>query len=494
VESNIARNNFIPWFKLSLFGIIILSGVVFRYVFQVGHILSDDAYYTYLSYTLLNGHFATDYLGYPIFPLRIVFIGLTSFSMMIFGTNEFATIIFPLVFSLANILLTYKFTRLFTGNEKTALYAALLTTFFPTDVIFAFINFPDLINIFFINLGFYFLLKSYYQQKIHLAFAGGLSLFLSMQFKETIYYILILFIILLGYFIIKNKRLNFQLVLGIIFVIGNYLIEGFVYLLLHNDFFFRITITNINYNYSFYDFFPYTAQKLSGSKNYLRNLFDQLFIINAKSIFLRRFYLFLPIISLVQTFFSFKKKQQSILIYWFIGTVILLITFTTSFTEYKPLDLARSWYIYPLLMPMVILSSVFINRFSKHIRNGFITIYILGSLIMCFEYENFFDKENLNSLKSFLRDNPAKMIYTDHFTKYSVDLIREYQADNSKRISNRDFNFNQIAKGNWILFNKKHIEELEMQKFQFPDFSILNSNHFRKVASFKDFIFFEKMH
>jgi len=250
---------------------IVLLGLLVRLYFQVGHILSDDAYYTYLSYTLLNGHFATDYLGYPVFPLRIVFIGLTSFSMMIFETNEFATIIFPLVFSLANILLAYKFTRLFTGNEKTALYAALLTTFFPTDVTFASINFPDLINIFFINLGIYYLLKSYYQQKIHLAFTGGLSLLLSMQFKETIYYILILFVILLGYFIIKNKRLNFQLVLEIIFIIGNYLIEGFVYLLLHNDFFYRITITNINYSYSYYDFFPYTAQKLSDSKKCSRN-------------------------------------------------------------------------------------------------------------------------------------------------------------------------------------------------------------------------------
>jgi 4-amino-4-deoxy-L-arabinose transferase-like glycosyltransferase len=442
---------------------------------------------------LLNGEFANDYLGYPVFPLRIAFISLTSFSMMIFGMNEFATIIFPIVFSLANILLIYKLTRLLTGDEKTAIYATLLMAFFPTDVIFASISFPDLINIFFINLGIYFLLKSYYQKKIHLAFAGGISLFLSMEFKETIYYILFLFIILLGYFLVKNKRLNFQLVIGIIFIMGNYLIEGLVYLFLHNDFFYRITITNINYSYSYYDFFPYTAQKLSGSKNYFRNLFDQVFLINSKSIFLRRFYLFLPIISVIQTFFSFKKKEDKLLLFWFWGTAILLIAFTTSFTEYKPLDHARSWYIYPLLMPMVILSSIFINRFSKLIKNGLIVIYILGSLIMCFEYESFFDKDNLNSLKSFLRQNPSKTIYSDHFTKYSVDLIREYKADNSKRIIGSDFNLDQISVGDWILFNKKHIDELKLQKYSFPDFSILNTNEYRKVTSFKDFIFYEKL-
>lgn len=473
--------------------VIVLFGLLIRLYFQIGHIFSDDAYYSYLSRTFINGNFVNEYLGYPVFLLRIAFLGLTSFSMNIFGTNEHATILFPFVFSLLNILLIYKFTRLLTDNERISLIAAFFTAFFPTDVVFASIGFPDLINVFFINLGIYFLLKSRNQQKIHLAFIGGLLLSLSMQFKETSYYVLILFIILLGYFLIKNKQLNLQLVVGIIFIIGNYLVEGFVYLLLHNDFFYRITITNINYSYSFYDFFPYTAQKLSGSNNYFRNLLDQIFLINAKSIFLRRFYLFLPLISILQTFFNFKKKENTLLNFWFWGTVILLIAFTTSFTEYKPLDLARSWYIYPVIMPIVILSSIFINRFSKLIRNGFFVVYILGSLIMCFEYGNFFDKENLNSLKTFLRENPSKAIYTDHFTKYSVDLIREYKFDNSKRILGSDFSFDQISPGDWILFNKKHIEELQIQKYQLPDFSNLNNREFRKLASFKDYVFYEKL-
>lgn len=477
-----------------LLALIILLSLLMRLFFYIGHIFSDDAYYSFLSYSLLRGNLAGDYLGYPIFPLRLAFIGLNAFSMMIFGTNEFASIFFPFLFSIINVLLVFKLTTLISENKTTALIASLLVAFFPTDVIFASISFPDLINTFFINLGIYFLLKSYFQKKMYLVFVGGILLFLSMQFKETIYYILFLFIILLGYLLIKNKRLNFQLLIGIIFIIGNYLMEGLVYLFLHNDFFYRITITNINYNYSYYDFFPHTAEKISGSKNYFRNLFNQVFLINAKSVFLRRFYLFLPIISVVQTFFSFKKKENKLLLFWFWGTAIFLLAFTTSFSEYKPLDLARSWYIYPLLMPMVILSSIFINRFSKLIRNGLIAIYMLGSLIMCFEYQNFFDKDNLNSLKSFLRDNPAKMIYTDHFTKYSIDLIREYKSDNSNRILGNDFDFNLINKRDWVLFNKKHIEELQMQKHLLPDFEVLTTNGFKKVASFKDFIFYEKLH
>lgn len=84
------------------------------------------------------------------------------------------------------------------------------------------------------------------------------------------------------------------------------------------------------------------------------------------------------------------------------------------------------------------------------------------------------------------------MVYTDHFTKYSVDLIREYN-NNSKRIFGSDFSFASVQKGEWVLYNKKHIEELEMQKYTFPGFLALNTTEFRKVAAFNEFVFYEKL-
>jgi hypothetical protein len=194
----------------------------------------------------------------------------------------------------------------------------------------------------------------------------------------------------------------------------------------------------------------------------------------------------------MHSYLTIKKKDQSLLVYWFIGIVVLLIAFTTSFTEYKPLDLSRSWYIYPVVMPMVILSAIFLNRFSKLIHNGLLIAYTFGSLIMCFEYHTFFNKKNLEQLKDFLKESTPKVIYTDHFTKYSVDLIQGY-GNHSQRILGKDFNLNEIAKGSWILYNKKHINELEMQRYKFPNFSILKSPSFNKIASFNDFIFYEKL-
>jgi 4-amino-4-deoxy-L-arabinose transferase-like glycosyltransferase len=484
----------IHWLNSSWLWALILIGIALRFYFQIGHIFSDDAYYSYLSHTLVSADFADNYLGYPVFTLRIVHLALTSFSFKIFGINEFATVFFPFIFSILSLILTYKLTLLLTKNTGTALTSTFLMTFFPTDVIFASINFPDLINLFFINLGVYFLLKSFYNKNSKTAILGGISFLISMQIKENIYYVLILLIIILLYLLIKQKQLNFQITIGLLFIGTNVLLEGFIYFLLHNDFFYRFTITSLNYQYSFYDFFPYTAQKTSGSKNYLKNLFDQIVLINGKSIFLRRFYLFLPIIASIQSLFNYRKKDEQLLNFWFWGLVILSIAFTTSFTEFKPLDLQRSWYIFPIVMPMVILSGQFINRFKKSIKITLLIIYTAGSLIMCHQYEMFFDKENLDSLKTFLIENTEKTIYADHFTKYSVDLIRSYEHKNSsERILGKDFDFTTIKIGDWILYNKKHIEELEMQKYEFPDFSVIDSEGYKKVASYNDFIFYEKI-
>jgi 4-amino-4-deoxy-L-arabinose transferase-like glycosyltransferase len=484
--------NIFSEYKLLL--IIIIIAIFVRLYFQIGHVFSDDAYYSYLSHSLISNQFTNGYLGYPVFPLRIGQIAFTSFAFSLLGTSEFATLIFPFLISILNLIITYKLTLYITKNKNTALIAVILMALFPTDVVFATLNFPDLINVFFINLGIYFLLKSFYKKNINTALLGGAAFFLSMQFKENIYYIFILLLILLIYNLFRHKQLSYQILIGMLFIGINVLMEGFIYLLLHNDFFYRLTIISLNYQYSFYDFFPHTAQKMSSSKNYFRSIFDQIFLINGRAIFLRRFYIFLPIVASIQSVINFRKKEYQLLIFWFAGLAFLLIAFTTSFTEFKPLDLQRSWYIYPVLMPIIILSAQFISKFKKHVSFLLIIIYTLGSLIMCHHYETFFDKSNLTSLKAYLRENSERKIFTDHFTKYSVDLIRSYKNEiKSERILGEDFNFSKIGEGDWILYNRKHIDELKMQKYNFPDFSILNSDEYKKTATFRDFVFYEKI-
>ena len=465
-----------------------------RLYFNMGHVFSDDAYYSYLSYTIFNGDFTAEYLGYPIFSLRMLHLLFTTFLYKIFGINETATILLPLFISIAGVILTYKITMIITENEKLALLSATLIAFFPTDIIFATINFVDLPNMFLINLGIYFLYKSYKKNDNKSAVVAGLCFFLSMQFKENIFYTGILLIILWLYLFIKKNTANTQIIIALLFIVLNVILEGVIYLFLHQDFLYRFTLLSQNYNYSYYDFFPYTAQRFRGITNYWLNLFDQIFVINSKAIFLRRFYLFLPLLASIKSFINLKKREDVILTYWFLGTLLLLLAFTTSFSEYKPLDLTRSWYIYPLLMPTVILSAITINQLKNYIKYFLIVIYISGGLIMSTHYEIYFDKENITNLKLFLTWHPDKKIFTDHFTKYSVDLIRNYKdLTKSERILGNDFDWNKINPGEWVLFNQNHIDELKMQRYNFPNFSTLQTGLFNKIEQFGDFAIYEKM-
>ncbi len=466
---------------------IIFLGISLRLYFNIGHIYSDDAYYSYLSYTINTGDFANNYLGYPVFLLRLGQTGLTAIAFLLFGTNETATVVFPFLFSIVNLLLTYKLAMLISEDKNISLMATFLMCIFPTDVVFATLDFPDLINVFFINLGIYFLFKSYKEKRISLSIIGGISIFLSMQFKENAYYFAILFMIFFIYYLIKEKKTNSQLLIAMAFICLNLFIEGFVYLLVHQDFLYRITITTANYKYSYYDFFPYTAQQFSGSKNYLKNLIDQIFFINIRSVFPRRFYLFIPITGFIQSLVNFKKKEYGLLTFWFIGTATLLIAFTTSLSEYKPLDLQRSWYIYPLILPSIILSSIFLSRFKRTYLTAALFILFIASILMSNAYDSYFQKSNLRELNHFLRANQEKLIFTDHFTKYSVDLIRGY-SNESKSIRFRDTN--NFPTGSLILYNQKHIDELELQGYSFRKFNF-KSEKYKLIKSAGDFYIYE---
>jgi hypothetical protein len=187
-------------------------------------------------------------------------------------------------------------------------------------------------------------------------------------------------------------------------------------------------------------------------------------------------------------------REHLLLTYWFLGTLFLLIAFTTSFSEYKPLDLKRSWYIYPLLAPTIILSAILINQLKKYLKYFLMIVYIIGGIIMSTHYEVYFDKENVYNLKTFLREHQDKKIFTDHFTKYSVDLLRNYKdLTKSNRILGENFSWEFVKPREWVLINQIHIDELKLQRHKFPDFSILQSKLFNKIDQFGYFIIYEKI-
>ena len=154
-------------------------------VFFAGHVFSDDSYYSYLSCTISDGNFAENYLGYPIFKLRVGHLYLTALFYRLFGINEFITVIPVLLFSFINIFVAFKISYLVTSNSSISLITAFIVSLIPTEIVFATISFVDLQSSVLINCGIYFYLLARNQHKFALIYLAAFFFGLSFLFKEN---------------------------------------------------------------------------------------------------------------------------------------------------------------------------------------------------------------------------------------------------------------------------------------------------------------------
>lgn len=468
-----------------LFLILVVTGLFIRIYFGGGHVFSDDAYYFKLSQFISKNVSLSEYQGYPIFKLRVLFNFLLALMLKIFGVNEISTIILPFIVSILNLFLTYFFTKTFFNDKKTALIALFMIAFFPVEIVFATISFPDSLNVLLINLGLFSLYKAYQSNKLLPALLAGFLFSVSLLTKENviIYLVIILFMmIVIG---MKERKLNRVFLVVFLIVILFFLVEGFVYKNMNKDFFYRINILKENYKYSYYDFFPFSIKMVTHSDNYLLNLLFQI-ILNCKHVFIRRFYLFLPLLAFVIAILNIYKSRDLLISQFFLLLSLMLIAFTSDITTYRPLNLERSWYIFPLILPSILIVSNFLNRLRLKYLMVIFVMYLVGSFIMSNSYLKYFNTDLDILIKNFIYNNKDHKIYSDHFTKYSIDLL---SGNDSTTISftNQTINKKFISKNSLIIFNKKHIDELILQGYKFEGLDTLIKNDLLLVDSFGDF-------
>lgn len=102
-------------------------------------------------------------------------------------------------------------------------------------------------------------------------------------------------------------------------------------------------------------------------------------------------------------------------------------------------------------------------------------------------YREYFHTENNSIVKNFIRNHKTSSLYTDHFTKYSIDLISGCDTI-AVSLTNSSISLDSIKNHSLLLYNKKHLDELTLQGYNFPTlFELLNSNE-RPVFTAGDFI------
>jgi len=116
--------------KFLLFIIVIIALSV-RLIFFVGFIGSDDVVYAHIVHSIMAGTYGGGIISYRvglIYPVRFFF--------SLFGINDYSLALFPLLSSLASIVVVFYLGKLL-FTERMGLVAALLLAFFPLDIIYA---------------------------------------------------------------------------------------------------------------------------------------------------------------------------------------------------------------------------------------------------------------------------------------------------------------------------------------------------------------------
>jgi len=476
---------------LILFLILVFAAII-RRIFFCGLVFSDDSYYSWLSYQFNTSPNSLNYLGYPILLLRKLALLFTLFSYHLIGFNEKAGMLFPFLFSLLSIILIYKITQDLYDDKRISLTAAFFSAFFPVDVIFASINFSDLECVFFINIGIFFFIRAGKEKKNHYLIYAGLFLALSFLIKEYAYYYCIILFCVFIYTQVKREKYNYRFIIPVIIVICFLFIEGLLYYGSGNSIFYRLNVYQDNYRYCYYDFFPYTLTISEiGSHKYIVGLFEHIFN-NIKYIFIRRYYILLPVLSIIQSYFLFKKKEQLFLLVWFLGLLILLPLMTVSLSSYAPIELRRTWYIYPLIFPCCILSANLISKLRPVYFKVALGLYLICSVLMSVEFQKFFNVHNNNLFKQFIKSHIGKTIYADHLTAYGIRLIQEYKRNEQVKLLTNTDSLN-VKPGEFVVYSKQAVEELKKQNYHFPDFGKLASGNYNMVDNFGQFEVYEKI-
>jgi len=482
----LARQHIIILFLILVFAAIIRS------IFFSGLVFSDDSYYNWLAYQYKTSANSIDYLGYPILLIRKLSLFFTVFSYNVIGYNEKAGILFPFIFSLLSIILIYKITQNLFSNEKISLTAAFLTAFMPVDVIFASINFSDLSCVFFINIGIYFFIRALKEKKNQYSIYAGLFLSLSFLIKEYAYYYCIILLSVFIFYTVKKEKHNYLFIIPVLIVVFFLFIEGLFYKAFTNNFLYRLKIFQDNYRYCYYDFFPYTLTIGEvGYNKYIVGLVRHIFV-NIKFILIRRYYVALPLLSIVQGYFLFKKKEQKFLLIWFWGLLVLLPMMTVSLSAYAPIELRRTWYIYPLIFPCCILSASLLSKLKPVYLNIVLGLYVFAAVVMSVEFQKFFDVHNNNLFKQFIRIHPEKIIYTDHHTAYGIRLIQEYKTNEQVKLLTNT-NSLDVKQGELVVYSQPVIDELKKQNYFFPDLTRLTTENYKLIDNFGQFEVFEKI-
>ena len=472
------NKNMIDQKTVCLLIFILLVGVIIRVASFGGYFGSDDGVYAQLANEMARGNYSgATYSGtFPTAPLRVGLIVPTALAFKITGPNELAMVAYPFILSVLSILLAFFAGQMF-FNMRVGLIAAAIQAALPIDARMASHLLPDLVMGFWANIGiillYYGSKKTTVASKIVYGVLSGLCFGSAWLCKEAFVYI-VPFICICIVWVMWHQRKNTPLIISVGLVcITILLLESFLYYKYAHDFLYRFHMVEKHYKVSHSWFFPELNRIVSPGKNYLLLVLNRILKDGPRQIFVNQNFGFITGTAILAIVYALFRRLRSFLFpgLWFFSIAFMFNFCSSSIRYYKPLVLFDR-YLYPLLLPAVILTSAFIavlipcrdsikNEITRErffwgatLVIGIISIFSLGV------YRNSKEERNSPTERAISRIlTPQDSIYTDSRTAWALKFFWKY-PEKTQAVDFKAMAVNEVPLGVYVLINRPRADFL----------------------------------
>ena len=432
--------------------LFMLLSFVLRLVTFMGISEGDDLSYTLLAHRFADGDFAANF----IFDIRWGVYVPVAVLYKIFGVSDITSIAPTFIYGIAAVWLAYK-TVLYETDKLTASVATLIYLSFPIILIYG--NFLQVAP----SLEFFTLLTVYSFQrgmesgKTGWFILGGFAIG-GIFFARTTG----LFIAPLASFYVWHKKgftgkTVFWIVCAALCSLVLPVLQGFVYLKVHGDFFHHIAISRkgIEYVDRMFDVDP------KDLFFYIRTMFVSGDFANWKMFGLNGYFITVSVIACLAGIFTKKAGKETLFFIWFASYFLFMTFAPTSLSPYTTL-IRNIRYAVIFLLPIAAIYAVFLTKMLKSGRSWlniaavavFLTVFISNIAFSVEDSRKFKQRriDQKSSVEALLKEYPNEQIYlADKNTGRRIAYYSCYKFNNYKHIRS----LKQIKKPGLFLIPKK---------------------------------------
>jgi hypothetical protein len=493
--------------------IVIGIGILLRaFAFQ-GYADSDPQAYSALANDLSMGIFRiAQYGGPPVFPLRIGIYAPTAFFIKAWGLSEITLVAYPFLVSIAGLILAYGFGMIAFGPLAGLLTAAILAVI-PLDIKMASLLYPDAVAAFWANLGIFLVWLSLLSlsqglRPVLMALAGGFAFGISWLCKESVFYIAPLILILFAFLFdsITPKRKLVLLLFLSLGALSVLLAETWLLYTKTKDVLWHFHATERNYKQCAVWFFDASSPYFGWQPEHRTAAIAKRVLLTGPRFIFTQF-LSIPSIALLALAWALMLKKRTFIVpgIWLITLIFMYNFMTSSFQSYMPLPLIDR-YLYPILLPSIVIFSGFIATLFKPEsypnvtkEHAFWALFFSGCfcyLLVSHGSYGFSSKPEHAARIVAIKIKKNDIVYTDYRTASSLTFFRTrtLSPSNAFTIPYENISVKEIKPGSYVLIDKKKIEFLR-KSYNYNSPSWIDTKHigWTKVWSDMDAVLYRIM-